>query len=162
MPTPSSTTTSSSSNVPTAYVITTHNNTPLPAFKDLISSLPDGGTGEQIVFPMLTSQAYLTLKLTADEATQLLENPIVLSVLRNDDITDAFTGTAHKRSDPDLTLERRGESADHLRLISQQSGQPLADYLYDPILGQGTFLYIIDLGFNENHFVSLRQFKLAK
>lgn len=162
MPTPSSMTTSSSSNEPTAYVITTHDDTPLSAFKDLISSLPDGGTGEQIVFPMLTSQAYLTLKLTADEATQLLENPIVLSVLRNDDITDAFTGTAHKRGDPDLTLERRGESADHLRLISQQEGQPLADYLYDPILGQGTFLYVIDTGFNEKHFVSLRQFKLAK
>jgi hypothetical protein len=156
MSTPSSTTTSSSSNEPTAYVITTQNNTPLPDFKDLISSLPDSGTGEQIVFPMLTSQAYLTLNLTADEATELLENPIVLSVLRNDDINDALTSTAHKRSDPDLTLERRGGSADHLRLISQERGQPLADYLYDPTLGEDTFLYIIDTGFNENHSVSLR------
>lgn len=52
------------------------------------------------------------------------------------------------------TLYYRNPSAEHLRLVSQQRGaQQGQDYTFDPTLGEGVSLYIIDSGFNTAHEV---------
>ncbi len=57
----STSTTSSLQEFPTEWLIGTKAGTPLLAYKALILSLPDGGTGSQIVYPNLNFQGYVCI-----------------------------------------------------------------------------------------------------
>jgi hypothetical protein len=52
------------------------------------------------------------------------------------------------------TFYYRNPSAEHLQLVSQQRGAQRGQfYTFDPTLGEGVSLYIIDSGFNTAHEV---------
>ena len=66
-----------------------------------------------------------------------------------------------KRQAPPLNLDERQDSDIHLRLISTKNqqnsndviGAALPNYLFDPSLGQGQTIYIIDTGCRLSHTV---------
>lgn len=89
--TSSTSTTSSEIDLPTQWLIGTKSGTSLLAYKALILSLPDGGTGDQITFPNLDFQGYVTeMNQTVASLVNLL--PIVSFVWVNDllDAPDTF------------------------------------------------------------------------
>ena len=50
-----------------------------------------------------------------------------------------------------MHLQERENSDDQLRIISQKQSAELANYLFDPLLGAGSTIYVLDSGFNLQH-----------
>ena len=159
----SSSSSSSGTATPTPYMFTTNTGTDPSVFQSYIKTLPDGGAGGQIVFPNVPWQSYVT-NLTSDQAKDVASQSFVRFVTL---ITENDVGTfgaipppekLQKRVAPNLNLQQRPNSEEHLKVVStanQQTlyppGAALPDYLFDPLLGQGQTIYVLDSGFNTAH-----------
>lgn len=136
-------------------MFTTKEGTALSTFEQYIRTLPDKGEGTKIVFPYITWQTYAT-NLTAAQAEDVVKQTFVNYVgpVQGYDIGSygAIPGVFRneKRSNRD-NLQERANSAPQLRPISQRRNATLDNYLFDPLLGLGQTIYILDQGFNLNH-----------
>ena len=159
----SSSSTSSSTATPTPYFFDTHNGTDLSTFQAFIKTLPDAGQGDQSIVTGVPWQGYST-NLTAEQAQAVANQSFVSYVIPNLEGDDSEQGSViplehflSKRAPSDINLNERHLSDNHLRIISaqnQRNGQPastLPNYLFDPSLGQGSTIYIIDTGANPYH-----------
>ena len=155
-----STSPTSSSSAPTAtptlYFIRTKHGTDVSTFEEYIKILPDKGQGDKIVHPKLPYQGYQTT-LTAIEAEQVRKQSFVETVYPVFVLETFDFGTIppsyqlDKRINLNLHLKERLNSDDQLKVISQAPDAALSDYLFDPNLGEGQTIYILDGGFNINH-----------
>ena len=161
--------TSSSSAAPTLYVFGTKTGTNPSVFQSYIKTLPDGGQGDIIQYPNVPWQSYLT-NLTAQQALDVAKQSFVeyISTITEDNATDYgavrnLGQNLQERVAPSLNLDERQDSDMHLRLISTKNqqdinnimGAALPNYLFDPSLGQGQTIYIIDTGCRLSHTVGL-------
>lgn len=149
-------------------MLSTKSGTDLSTFESYIKTLPDEGEGYRIVFPDAPWQSYLTY-LTLAEAKDVARQPFIyfVSLIQetgDDEETgdDAFTAIPssqkiEKRVDGVQNLQTRLNSDQHLRVISVRNQQlvsanaVLPPYLYDPLLGKGQTIYVLDAGFNTAH-----------
>lgn len=174
-PYPSSNATNSTSNdIRELYMFATKHHTSKETYYTLIKNLPDQGQGIVSQYDNLDFQSYGT-NLTKLEAEQLKTNPIVAFLHRVpdpgvDDDTDfaAMSGLTSpnarenaKRAEIPINMDFsiRTPSDMHLKLISQARGgnpgvAPNAEYFFNPPLGEGATVYIIDSGINRDHSVS--------
>ncbi|KAK4543623.1 hypothetical protein LTR36_005268 [Oleoguttula mirabilis] len=159
----SSTSSSSGSTAtPTQYMFTTNTGTDLSTFRGYIKTLPDAGDGYQIVFSNVPWQSYVT-NLTFDQANEVASQTFVNFVTLITESDESEYGaiplpeSIQKRVAADEDLQERPNSYQHLRMISvanQQAtvaGAELPNYLFDPLLGRGQTIYILDAGFNTAH-----------
>lgn len=115
-----------------------------------------------MVFPHLTWQNYIT-NLTYAEATGVARQTFV-EFVGVDSITDddgfgaiPMSQKVNKRAQGNWLLDERGYSFKHLRTISTANqeardvDEDLPEYLFDPRLGEGQTIYIIDSGFRTTH-----------
>jgi subtilisin family serine protease len=92
--------------------------------------------------------------LTAAQAKEVSKQPFVRDVDQVIPIETATYGTIpprhalDKRINLNLHLQERENSDDHLRVISQKRDAALDNYLFDPSLGSGQTIYVLDAGFN--------------
>lgn len=162
----STSSTSSSTATATPYVFQTKAGTDPNTFQNYIKSL-DGAKGMVISFPSNPWQSYAT-NLTADQANAVAKQSFIDFVFQDTEDDNAEMRAVfprhrefEKRLVPGLNLKEREPDSDvHLRLISAKNQQdnpngPLANYLFDPTLGQGQTIYIIDTGCLLTHSVSI-------
>jgi hypothetical protein len=181
----SSSSSSTSSTLPSAsaspYLITTKSGTSMSDFTNFIQTFPDNGQGQQIAYPHVSFQGYIT-SINSSYAAIVAQNPIVNSVVidaplsENANSFDAHTetsilahetpvpgdlnGRVRKRapSVPTNNLVRQPDSQIPLKIISQgianNQANVLEDYLFDPIAGEGITIYILDSGFFQGATVS--------
>lgn len=130
-------------------------------FEAYVKTLPDKGTGHYLSYPSTPWQSYIT-DLTAEQAKDAGKQSFMYFVkpvtTPPEDIDPNLepppsSGSLERRLSKNL--ESREDSDQHLRMISAKRrilhrGQ-LENYLYDPILGKGQTIYIIDDGFNTQH-----------
>ena len=165
------------------YIFTTIPETKVFEFRTFIKVLPDKGTGQQMVYPNLNFQAYVTC-LTAAEATKINNQDLVVDLItRNAQGGNAVSdppprdapGIPARSKQPDPILQKRitwpmgvrsAPNFFHTKLASQLASQSLSNlqdespqtaYKYDPRLGDGTNLFIFDDGFLMSHVVTSLQ-----
>ena len=167
-PTRTATTTSSTlTSQPSPYLLSSKEGTEPAVFEAYLKTLPGGGEGTSLSFPSTPWQDHIT-NLTEEQAEQAAKLPFMYFVSRvtapepDDEIDLPSMSPAMNRRAPE-SFETRGNSDQHLRVIStgnQRSleelrsdvfSSELPDYLYDPLLGKGQTIYIIDAGFNVHH-----------
>jgi hypothetical protein len=161
------------------YVFVTKEGTPIEQFESFIMTLPDQGNGvrNKAIEPILRSQLYAT-QLTVEEAAAIEAMDFIDDIGRNDPTDDVFAGgvtgsnrtTVQRKKRDDLPTPQdhfsfeRTPSASHLRLLTQVPTQKNPDgtyvmpdkYTFDPTLGGGSTIYVIDTGFNKAHDVRQR------
>jgi hypothetical protein len=159
------------------YVFVTKEGTPIDQFEAFIKTLPDQGNGvrNKDIEPILQSQLYAT-QLTEEEAAAIEAMDFIETIGRNDPVEDEFYGsiggsnhaTMRRKKRDDLPTAQdhfsfeRTPSAAHLRLITQVPTHKNPDgtyivpdkYTFDPTLGAGSTIYVVDTGFNSAHDVS--------
>jgi hypothetical protein len=165
--TTSSSSTSSSSATATPYIFGTKTGTDPSVFKSYINTLPDGGQGGIIQYPNVPWQSYVT-SLTPEQAQDVANQSFVeyISTITEDDAPEYRAvrdpgEKLKKRLTPSLNLDERQDSYMHLRLLSTKNQQDINDvigaalpnYLFDPSLGQGQTIYIVDTGCRLSHTV---------
>jgi subtilisin family serine protease len=144
------------------YLFTTKCGTEPSTFKEYIKTLPDKGEGDQIAFGRVPFQSYVTT-LTHDQAKDVANQSFIAYVVLAGETKDrefigdsnASGSSSEQSSNKVQDLQARLTSDQHLRLIStseqdMKSGM-LPNYLFDPHLGCGQTIYILDSGFNVNH-----------
>jgi subtilisin family serine protease len=151
---------------PVEYLITTKEGTKLSTFERFIKTLPDRGEGHLMVFELLQEQSYVT-KLTYERAMEVAKEPFVDYVILAGAVekTDPMISGApipeqstNSCNTSDQGFGRRLTAGQHLRILShprqseeEKNQGPWAAYKYDPVLGKGQTIYIIDSGFNTGH-----------
>lgn len=158
----SSTSSSTAAATPTRYVVTTYEGTSLSAFRAMTNSLPDEGTGTEIVFGNLNWQSYVT-KMNSTVAARVEAYTIVEFVVPDVDLDDTDFSMSMDYDAPSHLLKRAGSqtlvrapnSKHHQKVISpggfSNYAGTLNDYLYDPIAGAGSTIYVIDTGIQLGH-----------
>ena len=68
--------TSNGTETPVPHMFTTKPGTDPSVFQDYIKTLPDGGKGDQIVYPHVPWQSYVT-SLTSEQAKEVAGQPFV-------------------------------------------------------------------------------------
>jgi subtilisin family serine protease len=144
------------------YLFTTKYGTELSKFKEYIKTLPDKGEGEQDVFPRVPFQSYVTTLTYAQAKDVQNQSFIAYVVLAGESKDREFVGdsntsrsSSEQSSNGVQNLQARLTSDQHLRLISTKEQDMkdgrLPNYLFDPQLGNGQTIYILDSGFNVEH-----------
>ena len=169
-PTPASPSASPSSE-PGSWMFNTRVGTSKKTFDKFIKSLPDKGSGRQIIYPSMDYQWYVT-RMTREEALVVHRAPIVDQLVPNRQtrMEPAFrrgNATTDKylapRDPGDLTLTSWFGADPSLKQISWYVDRPLPPinwnnplwtYLHDQSKGEGTFIYVFDGKINWNHRVS--------
>jgi subtilisin family serine protease len=135
-------------------LITSKHGTDLDTFKGLIRSL-DGGKGELMTYEHLQEQSYVTC-ITYEKAQEVAKKPFISYVVLAgavDPEDDPWFGDVGKNNGQNL--QQRLTSDQHLRILSianqNQNRGPMSNYTFDPPLGQGQTIYILDTGFNYAH-----------
>ena len=152
----SSSETASPTAKPTLHWFETKKGTDVSTFESYIKTLPDKGEGVKAVFPGLGLQTYMT-NLTLAQVKEVEKQNFIKFVYPVSSIDTASFGAIppshkiEKRINENLNLQKRLNSEDHLKIISQKKYAALDDYLFDPLLGRGQTIYIIDEGFNIHH-----------
>ena len=166
-------TSSTSTATPTAWVLNTVRGTSREAFEDFVSKLPDHGSGRRIIFPALKYQNYVA-KMTLEEAKAVSKYPIVDQIGANDPMVDPDIGAEPDELEPMEAKPQRNRrevvyslrSPQHLRMISLPKDQsvasvnefdpnPAVQYTYDASGGAGSYVYVLDCGFDFGHVVSI-------
>jgi hypothetical protein len=143
--------------------------TTLKTFQEWIKTLPDRGSGAQLVYDNIPlSHGYVTI-MKKEEAAVVALDPLCFVIVSNRPVgPDVLGGTNNttpgepgvvpkdlERRAITYNVQRRINSPNHLKLISQQPFSlerpvpPLLDYLYDPSLGAGSTVIVIDTGLNK-------------
>jgi hypothetical protein len=162
----SSSSSSSASSTPTKYLVTTKPGTSMLEFNAFILSLPDRGLGTQIAYSAVSFQAYVT-KMNMSYATELMDHPLVFAVLVNEELNEEdargldrdWESTPFQRRAIPLNLNQMQNSLFHQKQVSRgkvadKADSPFQDYTYEPSLGQGVTIYVIDTGLNIYSHVS--------
>ena len=163
-------TSSTSTATPTAWLLNTVRGTSREAFEDFVNKLPDRGSGRRIIFPALKYQNYVA-KMTLEEAKAVSKYLIVDQISANDPMVDPDRGTELEREEAKSQRNRREvvysvHSPQHLKMISLPKNQRVADvnefdsnpasqYTYDVSGGAGSYIYVLDCGFDFGHVVSI-------
>lgn len=176
-------TSSASTATPSEWVLNTVLGTSREAFEDFVSTLPDRGKGERIIFPVLDYQTYVGI-MTLEDAKAVSKNPIVDQIGSNDPMTEQdggklitlVTSELKERQDDGHQHDRRvvptnivyqHRSPLHLRMISlpkdnrvtglnSVDDDPYLQYWYDArSQGYNSYIYVFDCGFDSNHAVSI-------
>lgn len=158
----SSNTTSTSSTIPTPYFLATVEGTSLSEFNRLIKSLPDEGSGVQLIYNGVSSQGYITDldDVKAAWVALLPEVDFILpNRLTNMELNAVIPSkkTQHRRAlpaPPSNNIDFQVlpyPSPNHLRLVAEgplyiDPFNRLERYLYDPIAGSGSTIYVLDTG----------------
>lgn len=134
-------------------MITTKEDTSLKDFKNFIDEV-DGGVGEQMVFS--DEQTYIT-KITYETAKEAAKNPIVDYVMLDCPVKLEADMNQSNPNQPNIQAEIRSglTKSQPLRILSSRK-EPMGEerngqwdpYSFDPILGKGQTIYILDKGFN--------------
>ncbi|MCJ1427877.1 hypothetical protein MMC29_005783, partial [Sticta canariensis] len=155
---------STSTATPTAWLLNTVPGTSREAFEDFVSKLPDHGSGRRIIFPALNYQNYVA-KMTLEEAKAVSKYPIVDQIGANDPMVDPDIGAEPEEPEPQHNrreVVRDSRSPQHLRIISLPKNQrvasvnefdpnPAVHYTYDVSGGAGSYVYVLDCGFDFGH-----------
>jgi hypothetical protein len=162
-----STSSSSSSGTPTptAWLISTKRNTARADFDAFIKTLPDQGQGDVIAYPNIPWQSYVTKNLTSDQADMVKMNSIVdiIGLITEEDGEAGIAATRKPRVMKPRVMKRedspRAGSDYHLGILSAPRAlmdtTMWPDYEFDPQLGKGQTIYIIDTGYRSTHEVSM-------
>ncbi|KAI4262170.1 MAG: hypothetical protein L6R42_002647 [Xanthoria sp. 1 TBL-2021] len=129
---PNSTTTSTS--LPTAWILNTIPGTSVEDFRAFIKTLPDRGSGKQMIFDGSDYQNYVT-KMTKEEALIVNKAPIVDMMTRNDPRYQQMISAP--------ITERISFMLSDVRLGYQ--------YHYEQSSGLGSYVYVFDGGFEFRH-----------
>lgn len=152
---------------PVRYMISTKSKTSFDTFNSFIQTLPDRGNGLPMVYELLEEQSYVTY-LTYEQAKVVAKRPFVDRIILVDRkermVLNMFPGTnTSQQSNHDVPVGngqfwKRLTSDQHLRILSNprapvqsRTDGPWADYTFDPVLGKGQTVYIVDNGFNMDH-----------
>lgn len=157
--------TSSSTATPSEWLLNTIPGTSLDDFEAFVQKLPDRGTGRRITYPELKYQNYIG-KMTLDQARIVNANPIVDQISANDPIDDDLPPIDELRKrDPNVQITRQPGAERYLKVLSYPRDRhwvdlqnnfddPLNDYTFEASQGAGSFIYILDTGFDFQHPVS--------
>jgi hypothetical protein len=146
------------------YLISTVDGTSMDDFKTFAAQPPLGDKQGNIIsfddVPWISAQY---LNLTDADADEVRKNPIIAfaePILEDDGAArvipakDYYAPRLGKRALPQ-SLNQREESAYHLGLIAarNQKNDPtkLPNYVYEPSLGQGQTIYVLDGGYRKSH-----------
>ncbi|KAL8797125.1 MAG: hypothetical protein Q9195_000592 [Heterodermia aff. obscurata] len=157
---------SSASTTPRAWTLNTIPGTSISAFESFVESLPDKGTGRRYTYSALDYQDY-TGTWTLEQARIIAKNPLVDQMYPNDPMQTVedravSENTTYERL-PRVGPQRIAYQPDsplHLRIISLPKTEPIAgldqnahstEYMYEPTLGAGSFIYQFDRGFDLSH-----------
>ena len=175
--TSSSSTSSELPTEPTPYMISTVEGTERADFDEFINSLPDQGSGEVIAYEHVPWQSYVTYNLSAEDLADLESNSMVEFVHLVTEASEpgfevetvepvrmvkrAEDGSEDEESVEDipvpLDLSRRSPAEYHLGMLSAPTElrgvEDWGDYIFDPVLGAGQSIYIIDSGYRSTHEV---------
>ena len=95
--------------------------------------------------------------LTAALAEDVVEKPLVefvSLVIQYDSGSFGEIPTPRdleKLVNEDVNLQKKSNSKDHVRIISQKKTAALENYKFDPVLGRGQTIYLLNGGFNTQH-----------
>lgn len=159
--TTTSSTTSSGTPQPTAFLISTKRDTARSDFDAFIKTLPDEGKGNVIAYDNIPWQSYVTKNLTAEQANEIKNNPIVDIIGPvTEEAGEAGVITASRRQ-PRISKREdspRAGSPYHLGMLSAprdlKDTETWPDYEFDSALGKDQTIYVIDTGFRKTHEVS--------
>lgn len=158
--------TSSSTATPSEWLLNTVPGTSLDDFEAFVQKLPDRGAGRRITYPELNYQNYIG-KMTLDQARMVNTNPIVDQISANDPIDDDLPPINHLRNrDPNVQIFTQPGTERYLKVLSYPRNRvwadlqnnfddPLNDYTFENSQGAGSFVYVLDTGFDFNHPVSI-------
>lgn len=146
------------------YLITSVDNTSKEKFLDFAGKPPLAGKrGDIISDPDVEWVSYQVFDLSDADAETVRKDPIVLfaNPITEDDgqalvlpNQDHDTRTLNKRDLPQ-SLNQRDKSDYHLGLLSarNQKNDPtkLPNYVFEPTLGKGQTIYVIDTGYRADH-----------
>lgn len=146
------------------YFISSRSGTDKSVFEAYVNKLPDNGKGHYLSFPNTPWQSYIT-NLTLEQAEQANKQPFMYFVKQvteppvdPDDVSELPpSGNTIERRLFNKNLRSRKNSEPHLKMISAKKSKnlfrrgKLADYTFDPLLGKGQTIYIVDDGFNLDH-----------
>lgn len=158
--------TSSSTAIPSEWLLNTVPGTSLDDFEAFVQKLPDRGAGRRITYPKLNYQNYIG-KMTLDQARVVNTYPIVDQISANDAIDDDLpsSGELRKRI-PNVQIARQTDAELYLKVLSyprnrdwtdllNNRNDPANDYAFEISQGAGSFIYVLDTGFDFNHPVSI-------
>ncbi|KAL8866340.1 MAG: hypothetical protein Q9174_006363 [Haloplaca sp. 1 TL-2023] len=167
----------SPSSEPREWIFNTVVGTSKEEFDKFIKSLPDKGSGRQIIYPSMNYQWYVT-RMTKKEAMVVHRATIVDQLVPNQRLQSSLAFARGNASTTDKYLApRAGPGALKLAQESQidaarmqiswwrdrpvpglYSNDPSWAYLHDESAGEGTFIYVFDTKINFDH----HEFRLQK
>lgn len=159
----------SEASVPEEWLISTVPGTSVKDFQAFIKGLPDRGSGEQIIYPELDEQGYIT-KMTELEAAIANRDPIVDVIISNAPIDSQLfslnhtgPGALHQRDEEPWTIVLQDEPERYHAMLCAQRTENVADlpddkaqynYVLENSAGDGIFVYVLDHGCLLSHEVS--------
>lgn len=155
-----------STDTPLPWLLNTRSGTSLGAFKSFIQSLPDKGSGRQIVYETLSTQWYVT-SMTLEEAMIVHQFPIVDQMVPNTpldyEVNEAKGAAARPlrpRDGPTVVAAPR-EVPWHLKWLSARRTRDVVarnldndKYIYEENAGQGSYVYLFDAKVDWDHIVN--------
>jgi subtilisin family serine protease len=150
--------------IPKAYLVSTVDGITQAQYEEFAKKPPLGDKqGDIIAFEGLEWVSCQYLNLTDAEAAIVREDPIIAWA---EPITEeagealvipqhSGTNSLYTRATLPQSLNQRDDSAAHLRLLSarNQRNDPaqLPNYVFEPSLGQGQTIYVLDSGYRKSH-----------
>ena len=167
--------TSSSTAIPSQWLMNTVPGTTVSDFESFIKTLPDGGSGRRIVYETADHQWYVG-RMSLEQAQDVSKHPIIDQIVSNGptrlyqaSVTSSNHSDRHqKRVQPsEIIISEQPNGPKHLRALSLPTSVSIAEaqlgvegdnpsvrYEFESIQGAGTFIYVIDLGFDTANYVS--------
>lgn len=164
--------TSTATATPLSWLFNTVPGTSRESFEDFVSKLPDGGSGIRIIFPRQNYQNYVT-EMTLEEAKAVSKEAIIDQMGLDAEMMDldsdgpqSIRQQHERRTPPGTEVVYQGQSPLHLRMISFSKDKKISDlnefnpdistqYAFDASAGSGSYVYVLDCGFDWDHPVSI-------
>lgn len=152
---------------PQEWLINTVPRTSVKDFQAFIKTLPDRGSGKQLIWDTIDVQGYVT-KMTRLEAQITNLDPIVDIIISNDPIQfiPAFVNNTSpsglRQRDDNVKIVGEDDELRYQYLLctpKDQNIDELSDneedwiYVHEESAGDGTFVYVFDAGFRFSHDV---------
>lgn len=149
---------------PRPYLVTTVDGITLAQYEEFAKKPPLGDKqGDIIAFDEVEWVSCQYLNLTDAEAAIVRQDPIIAwAEPMSEEDGEALvipnhggTNSLYTRATLPQSLNQRDDSAAHLRLLSarNQKNDPaqLPNYVFEPSLGQGQTIYVLDTGYRKSH-----------
>ncbi|KAL8810813.1 MAG: hypothetical protein Q9200_002281 [Gallowayella weberi] len=158
--------------MPREWILNTVPGTSVKDFRDFIQTLPDRGSGRQMVYSHLDYQNYVT-RMTREEAMIVSQTRIVdmlslndrvkvgLSFL-NDEMAKNLSKALTERADDRIVVKETRYQQKYQAVLSHPRNLRISDippdretgyynYAHDETEGRGSFVYVFDGGFKWDH-----------